>query len=282
MSNAYEGAAETAREYYNSDDADKFYSIIWGGEDIHVGLYENDEEPIAPASHRTVAHMMELAGEIRPDFKVIDLGAGYGGSARAIAKKHGCHVTALNVSEVENERDRAMNKEQGLDDKIEVIDGNFEELPFEDNSFDLAWTQDSFLHSAERHLCMKEAARVMKPGARFVMTDPMQSDDTPTDSEKLQPILDRIHLPSLGSPGFYREMAKKYGLKEIKFEEHAHQLPRHYGRVREELIKREKDLLEGGVSQAYIDRMKQGLQHWVNGGNAGILTWGIFVFEKEG
>jgi sarcosine/dimethylglycine N-methyltransferase len=26
--------------------------------------------------------------------------------------------------------------------------------------------------------------------------------------------------------------------------------------------------------------MKQGLQHWVDGGNSGYLTWGIFRFRK--
>ena len=30
-----------ARDYYNSDDADNFYHEIWGGEDIHIGLYRS-------------------------------------------------------------------------------------------------------------------------------------------------------------------------------------------------------------------------------------------------
>jgi sarcosine/dimethylglycine N-methyltransferase len=35
------------------------------------------------------------------------------------------------------------------------------------------------------------------------------------------------------------------------------------------------------VSKDYIERMKKGLQHWVNGGNNGHLAWGIFVFRKQ-
>ncbi|HCE41422.1 MAG TPA: SAM-dependent methyltransferase, partial [Alcanivorax sp.] len=53
MNSAYSNAVNTARDYYNSDDADQFYARVWGGEDIHVGLYENDEEPIFDASRRT-------------------------------------------------------------------------------------------------------------------------------------------------------------------------------------------------------------------------------------
>ena len=278
MANAnYTGAVETAREYYNSDDADRFYHRVWGGEDIHVGLYQDDEEPIPDASRRTVAHMADLLGELKPDQKVLDLGAGYGGTARYLASTFGCQVVALNLSEVENDRDREMNRAVKLDHLIEVLDASFEEIPYPDDHFDVVWSQDSFLHSGDRDRVMQEAARVLKPGGTLIFTDPMQADDCPEGV--LQPILDRIHLETLGSPAFFREAAKKYGLEEIGFEEHAHQLPRHYGRVRQELISRE-DSLKGEISEAYIERMKAGLQHWVNGGNNGHLTWGIFRFRK--
>jgi sarcosine/dimethylglycine N-methyltransferase len=106
----------------------------------------------------------------------------------------------------------------------------------------------------------------------------MQTDDAPTDD--LQPIYDRIHLDSLGSPGFYRRTLADLGLEEIAFEDHAEQLPRHYARVRQALIDNAEELRERGVSDEYIDRMKDGLQHWVDGGKKGYLAWGIFVFEK--
>ena len=36
----YSTTVDTARDYYNSSDADRFYATIWGGEDIHIGLYD--------------------------------------------------------------------------------------------------------------------------------------------------------------------------------------------------------------------------------------------------
>ncbi|MFP4682665.1 MAG: SAM-dependent methyltransferase [Ectothiorhodospira sp.] len=277
MSNQYDGAVATARDYYNSEDADNFYFRVWGGEDIHIGLYESDDEPIPDASRRTVAHMGDLLGEPSKDAKILDVGAGYGGAARYLAATFGCHVTALNLSEVENERDREMNKAQKLDHLIEVWDGSFEDIRAEDNTFDIVWSQDAILHSGNRTKVVEEVARVLKPGGVFIFTDPMQADDAPAD--RLQPIYDRIHLETLGSPGFYREAAKKVGLEEIGFEDHTHQLPRHYGRVLKELESRE-DSLKGLISDEYISRMKKGLQHWVDGGKAGYLCWGIFRFRK--
>ncbi len=274
----YSAVVETAREYYNSDDADNFYFHVWGGEDIHVGLYEAEDEPIAEASRRTVRRMAELAGALTPATRVLDLGAGYGGSMRFLAEKYGCRCVALNLAEVENERNRRMNVEAGLEQNIEVVDGDFTDLDFGDAEFDLVWSQDAILHSGDRETVCAEAARVLKPGGRMIFTDPMQADDAPTD--RLQPIYDRIHLDSLGSPGFYRETLGRLGMTEMHFDEHPEQLARHYARVREVLIENEDELREKGVSADYIERMKSGLTHWIDGGHKGFLTWGIFVFEK--
>ncbi|MCG5501260.1 SAM-dependent methyltransferase [Ectothiorhodospira lacustris] len=273
----YEGAVATARDYYNSDDADTFYHRVWGGEDIHIGLYETDDEPIGDASRRTVAHMGDMLGDITPEHRILDLGAGYGGAARYLAGNFGCHVTALNLSEVENARNRQTNRAQKLDDRIEVVDGSFEDIPCPDAQFDVVWSQDAILHSGRRARVLEQAARVLKPGGVFIFTDPMATDDCP--GGVLQPILDRIHLETLGCPGFYRETAGRHGLKEIGFENHSHQLPRHYSRVLRETEAREADLA-GSISPDYLARMKKGLQHWIDGGHAGHLCWGIFRFRK--
>lgn len=271
-------AVQVAREYYDSADADLFYREVWGGEDIHVGLYQSDTESIAAASRRTVARMAELAGALTPGSRVIDLGAGYGGAMRYLAQAFGSHCTALNLSGVENERDRRMNREAGLADRIDVVDGDFASLDYPDDNFDLAWSQEALLHTDARAKVCREAARVLRPGGRFVFTDPMQADDVSSDS--LQAIYDRLHLSSLASPTFYRDTLAGCGMREVTFEEQPEQLIRHYGRVREVLIEKADRLRQQGMTDDYIERMKCGLTHWVNGGRESVLTWGIFVFEK--
>jgi sarcosine/dimethylglycine N-methyltransferase len=278
MSVEYSVAVETARHYYNSDDADNFYFRIWGGEDIHIGLYSSESEPIYEASRRTVEVMADKLGPVGPDTGVLDVGGGYGGAMRFLARTFGCRCTVLNLSDVENRRDRQMNREQGLDGLIDVVDGNFAEIPFDADSFDAVWSQDAILHSDDRPKVVAEVARVLRPGGSFVMTDPMQTDDAPAAA--LQPIYERIHLESLASPGFYTRAAKDAGLELVSFDEHADQLVRHYARVGQELEARQHELRARGVSDAYMQRMKRGLQHWVDGGRAGHLTWGVFVFRK--
>ena len=268
----YSSAVSTARDYYNSDDADNFYFSIWGGEDIHVGVYSDPDEDIAAASRRTVETMASKV-DLRPGMRVVDLGAGYGGAARYLAREYGCSVSCLNLSEVENDRNRAMTAEQGLSDLIDVVDGSFEDLPYEDNEFDVVWSQDALLHSGDRVRVLQEMARVLKPGGRMVFTDPMADDAC--ERAALRPILDRLHLDTMGSVGFYRRELNKLGVDSIDFDDHTPHLATHYGRVLAETERRDAEIAQS-VSEEYRTRMKAGLQHWVDGGNAGNLAWGIF------
>jgi sarcosine/dimethylglycine N-methyltransferase len=107
----------------------------------------------------------------------------------------------------------------------------------------------------------------------------MQADDCPQGV--LAPVLERIHLDSLGSPGFYRAEARRLGWQEVGVLELTEHLVRHYGRVRDELEARRSELRKI-VSNAYIDRMIQGLGHWVEAGRKGHLAWGILHFRKPG
>ena len=272
----YSETVQTARDYYNSGDADNFYSIVWGGEDIHIGLYDSEDDSIRDASRRTVTHLAEIPEALDSGTAVLDVGSGYGGAARYLASKYGARVTALNLSERENARARELNAERGMDELIEVIDGSFEEIPAEDDAFDLVWSQDAILHSGDRGKVMAEVARVLKPGGEFVFTDPMQADSCPDGV--LEPILARIHLESLGSPGFYRKAGTEAGFAEMAFVDKSDHLVKHYTRVLEETEALTDQLMER-VSEAYLRNMKEGLSHWIEGGRNGYLTWGVFHFR---
>ncbi len=271
----YSDVVETARSYYNSEDADNFYFNVWGGEDIHIGLYKDEQEPIRDASRRTVAELADRLETAGPDSEVIDLGGAYGGSPRYVAQQYGCHVVSLNLSEVQNRRARQQNEEYGMADKVTVVDGDFENVPYDDNSFDIVWSQDSFLHSGNRLAVLKEIQRVLKPGGELLFTDPMQEDNIPQDAEKLQPVLKRLSLDTLGSPGFYQEELAKLGFENIEFDDKSDQLPRHYGRVREELLSRYDELTGTQIGKDYVDSMLEGLAAWVDAGKAGLLRWGF-------
>lgn len=273
----YSGTVRTAQEYYNSHDADQFYATIWGGEDIHIGLYEKESDSIFDASRRTVERMASQIKDLESKTRILDIGAGYGGSARYLAKTYGCHVTCLNLSETQNVRNRDLNQSQALNLLINVADGSFEEISLPDGVVDTVWSQDALLHSGDRPRVFAEVARVLAKGGHFIFTDIMQHESC--DLEALQPILDRIHLDSLGSLETYRKLATVLGLEEVEWTDLTPQLSNHYAHVLKE-VEEKFENLSRSCSEDYLNRMKVGLKHWVEGGKSGNLAWGILHFKK--
>jgi cyclopropane fatty-acyl-phospholipid synthase-like methyltransferase len=269
-------AVEVAEAYYDSRDADNFYLNIWGGEDIHIGLYETTQD-IAEASRRTVARMAGHLSGLGADTRIIDLGAGYGGAARWLAREHGCQVVCLNLSDVQNETNRRLNDAQGLADRIRVEHGSFEAVDEPDGAFDVVWSQDAFLHSSRRETVLGEAFRLLRPGGTLIFTDPMQADDCP--SGVLQPVYDRIHLESLGSFGFYKTAAEAIGFETVALDDLTPNLRAHYARVRA-VLEGEYEAMAARTSRDYLDRMLLGLANWVDAADRGYLAWGILAFRR--
>jgi sarcosine/dimethylglycine N-methyltransferase len=268
---------DVAEDYYDSEDADTFYSVVWGGQDLHVGIYD-DTKVIGEASDVTVDTMAAMLPNKGPDSKILDIGAGYGGAMRRVLKAHGGEATCLNISEVQNDTNRLRNRQQGMTDRVQVVHGVFENIPEPAASYDAVWSQDAILHSDQRKTVLEEVFRVLKRGGYFIFTDPMQADDA--DPAQLQPVYDRIQLSSLGSMRFYREAAEAIGFEIVEQREMTGQLRTHYARVREDLIANYDKLRESGASAAYLDKMIQGLEHWVSAADAGQLAWGIQLFRK--
>ncbi len=268
---------DITEDYYDSDDADTFYSTIWGGEDLHIGLYDETDD-IRTASDRTIEAMIEKLPKLSETSRVLDMGAGYGGAMRTLVRKTGCEAVCLNISETQNEYNLGKIRAAKLTGRIGVRHGVFEDVPADDDSFDVVWSQDAFLHSDQRDKVMAEAFRVLKPGGHLIFTDPMQADDVAPGV--LQPVYDRLQLNSLGSMRFYREVAEMLGFETVEQDEMTAQLRSHYARVREELLANYDRLRENGSSAEYLDKMAVGLENWVKAADAGHLAWGIQQFRK--
>lgn len=275
-------AAEIAAEtYYNSGDAHRFYEAICGGDDIHVGLYGRHAGSldIPTASYKMTAAMAERLPALDSSACVLDLGSGYGGAARYLARRFRCKVRCVNISETQNERNRRRNRIIGLHKQVEVLHDSFHRVPADDASVDVVWSQGAFLHSAERELIVAEIERVLKPGGLAVFSDQMQADDCP--GGVLQSFYERFKVHSLASPLWYRREFMRLGLRHEEWCDLTPDLLHHYIAMRAQLRQR-YDKLSGEISTAYMDRMLVNLNNWVSAGHAGYLRWGIFHFSKPG
>ncbi|MEU6824336.1 methyltransferase domain-containing protein [Streptomyces atriruber] len=272
-------AAHVARDYYDTKDVDGFYAQAWGGEDIHVGVYEDPREPIGTASRRTIDRMAARVSDgLGPDSTVLDMGSGYGGAARRLAAEFGCRVVALNISETQNRRHRELNAQHGLTDLIEVVPGSFQDIPAPAGSFDVVWSQEALCHSADRLGVLREAHRVLRPGGHVTFTDIMAEEDAPEDA--LRSIAERLSLPPFATAPRYTDQLRSLAFTEVEFDDLTPHIRTHYDRLAESLHTPTPGLLDA-VTPTYVETLRTSLDHTAAACHDGYFTWGIFHGRRE-
>jgi len=102
-----------------------------------------------------------------------------GGSARLLASERGCRVDCIELSPDYCAGAVLLNRLTGLDDRIEVHVGSALDLPFPDDSFDVAWMQNVGMNIADKRKLYAEIRRVLKPGGRFAFQE-MAAGETAT------------------------------------------------------------------------------------------------------
>ena len=109
--------------------------------------------------------------EITPDDEVLDAGSGIGGTARYLAGRSRCHVVAVDLTEEYCQTARWLNQLAGLDDRISVRQADVTDLPFEDATFTLMFSQHVQMNVADKALLYGEARRVLVDGGLLALWD---------------------------------------------------------------------------------------------------------------
>ena len=262
------------REYYDGP-ADEIYRLIWG-DNLHLGVPCNPECPHPEAMEHTNEIMAGFAS-LGPDTRVLDLGCGYGSTARYLARSYGCTVTGINISEKELELARLRAAEAGLEHLLSFEQGDFHSLLYENESFDVVWSQEAFLHGADKSLIISEARRVLKSGGTLIFTDIVVRSETPaSDRER---IYDRISSPEMWDSEDYRRCLVDQGFTIREEEDWSVHVARSYSWVRNAVLENQEELLRR-IESATINRTLDGLGFWVEAANDGKIGWALFLAAK--
>lgn len=109
---------------------------------------------------------------IRPGDRVLDLGSGAGNDcfvARALTGETG-HVTGLDFTEQMLARAEENRKKLGYSN-IEFVNGDIEEMPLPDNSYDVVLSNCVLNLVPDKQKAFSEIMRVLKPGGHFSVSD---------------------------------------------------------------------------------------------------------------
>jgi len=114
--------------------------------------------------------LAELVG-FRGGERVLDIGSGIGGPSRFLASRYGCQVTGVDLTAEFCRVAEMLTRLTGLTGKVGYRQGNALDLPFEDMSFDVVWSQNAAMNIADRDRLYREMARVLRPGGRLALQE---------------------------------------------------------------------------------------------------------------
>lgn len=113
--------------------------------------------------------------------RVLDVGGGLGGPARALASRADVQVTVLDLTPAFVEQGRILTERLGMSDRVSFELGDGTKMPFADGSFDGVWTQHSTMNIAGKEALYAEIHRVLIPGGRLAMHEVIEGNGEPVD-----------------------------------------------------------------------------------------------------
>lgn len=173
------------------------------GRHVHWGYWEDPKSADGTAVDfgraaenlcaQLFAHAQLSAGD-----QVLDVGCGFGGTLDSLALKiPGLHRIGVNIDRRQLLRGKSCFSPAGMPGSLELVQGDACHLPLAAGSCDGAFAVECLFH-IDREKCLKEIGRVLKPGARLVLSD-------------FLPPMERLHLLEHFNPADDEATVVTYG-----------------------------------------------------------------------
>ena len=159
--------------------ADSHYGSYY--RDFGAGVYadirrEEFGEDLGQNNWQTLAELEGFAGQLAlaPGVRLLDVACGAGGPGLHLARLTGCEVTGVDRERPGLANGRRMARAAGLENEVRFVEADASlPLPFADGSFGAILCLDALNHLPGRLGVFTDWARLLQPGGRLLVTDPV-------------------------------------------------------------------------------------------------------------
>jgi SAM-dependent methyltransferase len=168
--------------YYSPNDL--YNKIIEGLNEIGTDLSKvtlDDLQPVDEFHIRgdvATKELIKLSG-FTPDMHILDVGCGVGGSTRRLSHVSGCCVTGIDLSDQYIDAAERLTQLLNMEERVKFHATSALELPFEDDTFDGAWSIQMNMNIEDKLSWLNEVYRVLKPGRPVVLYEVCGHKNTP-------------------------------------------------------------------------------------------------------
>jgi ubiquinone/menaquinone biosynthesis C-methylase UbiE len=221
--------------------------------------------------------MVRLIPKIAKSTKMLIIGSNLGATVMALEREFGCKIECLDPHTEYNKRLEKQITAEEMEKKVSVSEGILSSFPFDRETFDIVWAQDTLVNVKKKAKLFREVQRVLNPKGRFVYTSLAKKSDAPASA--LEDAVAHLNVKELAEVDDYSTYARKALLLKVYTALLTEYLPQHLANLRQAITAPFPKGVKAPKA-AILKGMEEELAAWEKASEQDALEWGVFIFQK--